>query len=45
MSLRGVNKRNVSTITTKFTGEFKTNIALQSRFMDLVRSPGGGFSL
>jgi GTP cyclohydrolase I len=45
MSLRGVNKRNVSTITTKFTGEFKSNIALQSRFMDLVRSPGGGFSL
>lgn len=45
MSLRGVNKRNVSTITTKFTGEFKTNQALQSRFLDLVRSPGGGFSL
>jgi GTP cyclohydrolase I len=45
MSLRGVNKRNVATITTKFTGEFKTNPALQARFMDLVRSPGGGFSL
>ena len=45
MSLRGVNKRNVSTITTKFTGEFKTNHALQSRFLDLVRSPAGGFSL
>ena len=45
MSLRGVNKRNVATITTKFTGEFKTNQALQTRFMDLVRSPGGGFSL
>jgi GTP cyclohydrolase IA len=45
MSLRGVNKRNVSTITTKFTGEFKTNPAMQSRFLDLVKSPNGGFSL
>jgi GTP cyclohydrolase IA len=45
MSLRGVNKRNVATITTKFTGQFKTNQVLQSRFIDLVRSPSGGFSL
>jgi GTP cyclohydrolase IA len=45
MSLRGVNKRNVATITTKFTGEFKTNVTLQSRFMDLAKSPSGGFSL
>jgi GTP cyclohydrolase IA len=45
MSLRGVNKRNVATITTKFTGEFKTNTVLQSRFMDLAKSPSGGFSL
>jgi GTP cyclohydrolase IA len=43
MSLRGVNKRNVATITTKFTGEFKTNTTLQSRFMDLAKSPSGGF--
>ena len=45
MSLRGVNKRNVATITTQFTGEFKSNPMLQARFMELVRSPGGGFSL
>ena len=45
MSLRGVNKRNVATITTQFTGEFKTNPAMQARFMELVRSPSGGFSL
>ncbi|CAN5365847.1 GTP cyclohydrolase I FolE [soil metagenome] len=45
MSLRGVNKRNVATITAQFTGEFKSNPVLQARFMDLVRSPSGGFSL
>ena len=45
MSLRGVNKRNVATITTQFTGEFKTDPQRQTRFMDLVRSPSGGFSL
>jgi len=45
MSLRGVNKRNVATITTQFTGEFKTNPVLQARFMELVRAPSGGFSL
>ena len=45
MSLRGVNKRNVATITTQFTGEFKANPALQARFMELVRAPSGGFSL
>jgi GTP cyclohydrolase IA len=45
MSLRGVNKRNVATITTQFTGEFKSNPVLQARFMELVRAPSGGFSL
>jgi GTP cyclohydrolase IA len=45
MSLRGVNKRNVATITTQFTGEFKSVPALQARFMELVRAPSGGFSL
>jgi GTP cyclohydrolase I len=45
MSLRGVNKRNVATITTQFTGEFKSNPVLQGRFMELVRAPSGGFSL
>ena len=45
MSMRGIGKRNVATITTQFMGEFKTNPVLQARFMDLVRSPSGGFSL
>jgi GTP cyclohydrolase I len=45
MSMRGVGKRNVATITTQFIGEFKTNPMLQARFMDLVRAPSGGFSL
>src|SRR5437868_1680034 len=45
MSLRGVNKRNVATITTQFTGEFKSNPVLQARFMELVRAPSSGFSL
>jgi GTP cyclohydrolase I len=45
MSLRGVNKRNVATITTQFTGEFKTDPQRQARFMELVRSPSSGFSL
>jgi GTP cyclohydrolase IA len=45
MSLRGVNKRNVATITTQFLGEFKSNPVLQARFMELVRAPSGGFSL
>ena len=40
MSLRGIQKRNVATITTQFTGEFKENPALQVRFMDLIRQPG-----
>jgi GTP cyclohydrolase I len=45
MSMRGIGKRNVATITTQFTGEFKSNPVLQARFMDLVRAPTGGFSL
>jgi GTP cyclohydrolase I len=45
MSLRGINKRNVVTITNHFTGEFRTNPVMQQRFMNLVRSDGGGFSL
>ncbi|MFN0191226.1 MAG: GTP cyclohydrolase I FolE [Aestuariivirga sp.] len=45
MSMRGIGKRNVATITTQFAGEFKSNPVLQARFMDLVRAPSGGFSL
>ncbi len=37
MSMRGVAKRDVATITTQFTGEFKTDPELQARFMRLCR--------
>jgi len=36
MSTRGVHHPDVSTITTQFTGEFKTNPALQDRFLRVV---------
>jgi GTP cyclohydrolase IA len=36
MSLRGVHKPNVATITTQFTGAFRDDIVLQQRFMGLV---------
>ena len=45
MSMRGIGKRNVATITTQFVGEFRSNPMMQARFMELVRSPSGGFSL
>ena len=45
MSMRGIGKRNVVTITTQFVGEFKSNPVLQARFMELVRAPSGGYSL
>jgi len=37
MSMRGVKKPNVATITTQFTGVFKENQAQQDRFMMLAR--------
>ena len=37
MSMRGVKKSNVDTITTQFTGEFKTNPVMQARFMEQLR--------
>lgn len=37
MSLRGVQKSGVSTITTQFTGVFRDDPAEQTRFMMLVR--------
>ena len=40
MSTRGVHQPNVSTITTRFTGEFKSNPALQDRFLNLVQRGG-----
>jgi GTP cyclohydrolase IA len=36
MSLRGVHKPNVSTITTQYTGIFKDDPELQTRFLQLV---------
>lgn len=40
MSMRGIQKRNASTITTQFTGEFKADPTLQARFFQLVRTAG-----
>jgi GTP cyclohydrolase I len=37
MSTRGVKHRDVSTITTQFTGVFKTDRQLQQRFLDLTK--------
>ena len=36
MTTRGVHHANVSTITTTFTGEFKTDADLRNRFLRLV---------
>ena len=36
MTTRGVHHPDVSTITTQFTGEFKTNQALQERFIRMI---------
>lgn len=36
MSTRGVHHPDVSTITTQFTGEFKTNPSLQDRFLRVI---------
>jgi GTP cyclohydrolase IA len=45
MSMRGVQKHDVATITTQFIGEFKSNPVMQARFMDMVRAPKSGYSL
>lgn len=37
MTTRGVHHKNVTTITTRFTGVFKTNQALQDRFLNLAQ--------
>jgi GTP cyclohydrolase I len=36
MSTRGVHHKNVTTVTTRFTGIFKTDQALQDRFLRLI---------
>lgn len=41
MSLRGVLKPNVSTITTQFTGAFRDDAELRGRFMALATSGNG----
>ncbi len=45
MSMRGVEKSGVATITTQFIGELKSNPVLQARFMEQVRSPRQPFTL
>jgi GTP cyclohydrolase IA len=45
MSMRGVQKHDVATITTQFTGEYKTNHTMQARFIDMVRAPKSSYSL
>lgn len=45
MSMRGVQKHDVATITTQFLGEFKSNAVMQARFVDMVRAPKTGYSL
>ena len=37
MTTRGVHHKHVSTLTTRFTGVFKTDLALQERFLRLAR--------
>jgi len=37
MTTRGVHHKHVSTLTTRFTGVFKTDQALQDRFLKLAR--------
>lgn len=37
MSTRGIHKINSSTVTTTFLGEFKTNLNLESRFLDMIK--------
>ena len=37
MTTRGVHHRHVSTITTRFTGAFRTDAMLQERFLKLAR--------
>jgi GTP cyclohydrolase I len=39
MTTRGVHHRHVSTITTQFTGVFKTDRALQDRFISFCNRP------
>src|SRR3546814_9365181 len=37
MAMRGIQKQGATTLTTTFTGDFKTNASDQARFINLVR--------
>ncbi|MFM6973273.1 MAG: GTP cyclohydrolase I FolE [Alphaproteobacteria bacterium] len=37
MTTRGIHKVNASTVTTSFLGEFKTNITLENRFLQMIK--------
>lgn len=39
MSVRGVGKEGASTLTTQFTGVFRDDQQMQSRFLNMVRGP------
>jgi len=41
MSMRGVQKAGATTLTTRFTGQFKNNPAEQARFLTMVRHGKG----
>ncbi len=36
MSMRGIKKQGSTTLTTTFTGDFKTDAGLQARFMTML---------
>ena len=38
MSMRGVKKHGVSTVTTQFSGVFRTQPEEQTRFLSLLRA-------
>lgn len=38
MAIRGIQKQGSTTLTTRFTGDFKTDAAEQARFLSLVRN-------
>jgi len=42
MTMRGVAKPNVATLTTRFTGAFKHDAALKARFIAQARGPAAG---
>lgn len=37
MSIRGVNKKNSATVTTRFSGVFQSDSALRERFLKLIK--------